>query len=454
MNNDNSIPRNEEAAVTETGEAASEDRPSLQTDSFDEPTNRQVTYAVIITFLAFTLAIYDYVAFGILLPKISASLGWSTAFSTTVATLVGVTVLLASFTVGPIADHFGRKKGLIITSVGAALSSGLSALTFSAPYLIIIRGLSGFGYSEQVVTSTYMRELLGQRKLRGFIYSIIQGGYTIGVLLSAGAAAVLIPLIGWRGTFLVATFPAVLIALLAVGLVESPTFKHLTLIRALRKGGRVKEARALEKKHSITDQPTHFGYLELFKPYIRRHTIFLSLGYLGNWFGVQTFLVLGTTVLAGSTGTSFTDTLYFLIAGSAVAFVGFLVHGFLGDHFQRRNVVAIGWTLSGVLFTIMLFGPHVFWFTIILYCVGLFFNQGPYSAMFFYLAESFPPAIRGTGTAFVNAMGPIGAILSSALLSAALGAGFSMEVSAALVGGLALFIGGLCVFGGNRIETT
>ena len=52
-----------------------------------------------------------------------------------------------------------------------------------------------------------------------------------------------------------------------------------------------------------------------------------------------------------------------------------------------------------------------------MYTIGLFFIIGPYAALLFFMGESFPTRVRGTGASFVNAMGPIGAIAGGALLS-------------------------------------
>jgi MFS family permease len=100
----------------------------------------------------------------------------------------------------------------------------------------------------------------------------------------------------------------------------------------------------------------------------------------------------------------------------------------------------------------MLFGPDASAFVLTMYTVGLFFIIGPYAALLFYMGESFPTRIRGTGAAFVNAMGPLGAILGSALLTAFLSTGASMTTSAFFAGAIAVFLSGVLMLGTRKVE--
>ena len=143
---------------------------------------RELVYPSIIAFLAWVVCVYDYIMFGTLLPKMADDFGWATATSTLIATLVSIGTFFVAIFVGPMIDYVGRKRSLIITTAGTGLSSLLTGLTpgvFSAPYLSVIRAISGLGYSEQAVNTTYLNELYGNRKSRGFIYAFIQGGWPI-----------------------------------------------------------------------------------------------------------------------------------------------------------------------------------------------------------------------------------------------------------------------------------
>lgn len=416
---------------------------------------RTVVYSSVVAFLAWVVCVYDYIMFGTLLPVIAGDLGWSTATSTAIATYAAVGTFFVALMVGPLIDYLGRKKSLIFTTAGTALSSALTALTpaaFAAPFLTVVRSVAGLGYSEQAVNATYLNEIYGNRKGRGFMYSLVQGGWPVGVLLAAAFTALLLEPVGWRGVFLLATLPAIVVAVLALKLRESPRFLALKEVRKLEKEDRQAEAVELGQRFDIDVQNVEQSTLrQLFEPGIRKHTIFLALAFLANWVGIQVFAVLGTTVLTEGKGVSFGSALTVLIVSNAAAYVGYLAHGFLGDKIGRRPTIAAGWIVSGLAFTAMLFGPDSPAYVLTMYTVGLFFIIGPYSALLFFTGESFPTRMRGTGTSFVNAMGPIGGIVGAALLTAILSLGADMTTAAFLSGGLATVVSGFLMLGTRNV---
>ncbi len=432
-------------------------QPGTDTAHIDTHVSRRtVIYSSVVCFLAWAFAVYDYILFGTLLPEISAEFGWTPATGTAVVTIVAVGTFFVAILVGPMLDYFGRKKSLIVCTVGAGLSSGLTALTpsgLTTLYLAVVRSIAGLGYSEQAVNTTYLNELYGtQIKRRGLVYSLVQGGWPIGVLLASGVSALLIPLIGWRGAFLFATVPSIVVIFLAVRLRESPKYEAMTRVRKLERRGRRNEARAFGRDYGI--DPTNTGestLRQIFEPDIRRHTIFLSLAFLTNWIGIQVFAVLGTTVLTEGKGVEFSSALIVLVISNAAAYIGYLTHGFLGDLIGRRLTIAGGWTISGIAYTLMLFGPDSGPVVLTLYTIGLFFIIGPYAALLFFMGESFPTRVRGTGASFVNAMGPLGAITGSGLLSATLALGLEMTVAAFVVGAISVLVSGILMLGTRNV---
>jgi MFS family permease len=413
---------------------------------------RQVVYASIVAFLAWMLSVYDYILFGTLLPLIAKDFGWSTGFSTYLATWVSVGTFLVAFSVGPMTDYLGRRAALVLTTAGAALSSGLAALTFNPIYLVVVRALSGFGYSEQAVNTTYLSELYGAQR-RGFLYSFVQGGWPIGVLFAAAASALLLPFIGWRGVFAVATFPIIVITILATKLPESPRFEAAKEVRRLLRLGKVQEAKTFGETHGVNaERAGAFSYVQLFQSDERSHTIWLGLSFLLNWIGIQIFVVLSTTVLVVGKGITMQNALLFLVASNALSYIGYLVHGYVGDIIGRRETIAIGWILAGLAYGAMLLLAQGNLAVLIFYMIGLFFIIGPYSALFAYMGESYPTRSRGTGAAFINAMGPIGAIIGGALLTALLRSGMSVSAAALVGGAIPVILSGITLAGARRIR--
>src|SRR5690242_6030764 len=65
-----------------------------------------VLYASVVAFFAWVFSVYDFIMFGLLLPVIGASFGWSVGQGIAINTWVTIGSVLVALTVGPITDYF------------------------------------------------------------------------------------------------------------------------------------------------------------------------------------------------------------------------------------------------------------------------------------------------------------------------------------------------------------
>lgn len=422
-------------------------------------TGKETRRASGIAFFAWTIAVYDFILFGTLLPRIEESFGWTTSHALLVSTLVSVGTAIVVLLVGPMVDKLGRRKGMIISVGGTAASSAATAATFGATSLIGVRSISGLGLAEQSVNATYLNELYELtedekiKKRRGFVYSMVQTGWPAGALLAAGFVAVVTAVFGadsWRIAFLLATIPAVIVALICRTLKESPQFEAQAAIKKLRAAGKHAEAAELAAATATVEQ-TSAPFKRIFTGKHLRNTVVLSVAWLLNWFAIQTFSVLGTTVLEKGKGIDASSTLILVVLSNLVAVAGYLAHGWAGDRFGRRNTIAVGWTLSGLFFGAMLLGPSSQIFVLITYMMGLFFLLGPYAAIMFFQAECFDTDCRATGSAFIGAMSQPGAIISGFILTGLTAASIGYSTAALWVGALGAIASAIVVLGAHKV---
>ncbi|WP_053958212.1 MFS transporter [Sulfobacillus thermosulfidooxidans] len=420
----------------------------------DTLTSRDVTYSSIVALVAWTLSVFDFILFGTLLPQMAQTFHWSTTKSAQIATWVAFGTFIVALTVGPLTDYLGRRRALIVTTAGVAVSSGLTALTAvipSALYLIIVRAFSGFGYSEQAVNTTYLSEIYGARN-RGLLYSFIQGGWPIGVMIASTVTALLVGTVGWPGMFAIGTIPAVIIVLLGTKLKESPRYQHVVQIRNLLRSGQLKEAEEYGTQYGIDTKRTRsFTYAQLFQGGMLRTTVFLGLGFLLNWFAIEVFNVLATTILTEGKHLNFGNSLWLLVLANAVGYVGYVAHGWVGDHIGRRETIGVAWILGGLSFAGMLYVAHSYISVLVFQSIGSFFLNGAYSALFIFMSESYPTRVRGTGTAFINAMGPVGGILGALSFSLLLSSHLGILMAALVGGAIPLALSGIVMFALKRI---
>lgn len=420
-----------------------------------------VKYATWIAFFAWVFAVYDFILFGTLLPVMGGHYSWSEAEQAEIATWVAVGGAVVAFAIGPIVDRIGRRGGIMFTIGGAALCSLLTAVCagMGKGALIGVRSVAGLGYAEEGVNATYLTEIYAASddpkliKRRGFVYSLVQSGWPVGALIAAGLTALLLPAIGWQGCFVFAAVPAFVIAVLARKLKESPQFQVHLRIAQLRKAGQESEARSLAYEYDVDyDEHAKAGVVAAFRGAALRPTVVLSVAILLNWSAIQVFSVLGTSVIVSVHHLSFENSLWILVLSNLVGFIGYLFHGWLGDRIGRRNTVALGWMCGGLAFAAMLQAPSELMPVVALYSLGLFFLTGPYSAMLFFMGESFPTSIRATGGAIVHAMGPVGAILAGLGITSVLGAGGQWHSAALWFGALPCFVSGVVMWAARHVE--
>lgn len=423
--------------------------------------SRDVTYSTWIAFFAWVFAVYDFILFGTLLPVMGGHFNWSEAEQAKIATWVALGGAIVAFGIGPLVDRIGRRGGIMVTIGGTAICSALTAVCagMGKVPLILVRSVAGLGYAEEAVNATYLTEVYAAStdpkliKRRGFIYSLVQSGWPVGALIAAGLTALLLPHIGWQGCFVFAAIPAFVIAVLAYKLKESPQFQVHQRISQLRKAGQDADARALAREYDVDyEEHAKAGVAAAFRGAALRPTLVLSLAILLNWSAIQVFSVLGTSVIVSVHKLSFENSLVILVLSNLVGFIGYLFHGWLGDRFGRRNTVALGWMCGGVAFFAMVQAPSDLATVIALYSLGLFFLTGPYSAMLFFMGESFPTSIRATGGAIVHAMGPIGAILAGLGITGVLTSGGEWHSAALWFGALPCFLSGVVMLAARHVE--
>ena len=435
---------------------------TLPNGGFRTVSKKETRRATTIAFFAWTIAVYDFILFGTLLPRIEESFEWEPSFALLVSTLVSIGTFVVVMLFGPVVDRLGRRKGMVISVGGTALSSAATAATTGAASLIGVRSISGMGLAEQSVNATYLNELYALtedtkiKRNQGFVYSMVQTGWPLGALLAAGFVGIVTSVFGpdsWRLAFLLATIPAIAVAIICLALKESPQFLAQKALRRLRKEGNEEQAQELSRTLGLAETKGS-SLSRIFQGTQRRNTIVLALAWIFNWFGIQTFSVLGTTVLESGKGIDAGGALVLVVLSNLVGALGYLTHGWLGDRLGRRNVIVGGWILAGVFFAAMLLGPSDQIYVLVTYMLGLFFLLGPYAAILFFQAECYSTDCRATGGTFVAAMSQPGAIIGGLLLTWMVAQQMPFSTAALLVGAIGTSVSGLIMLGAKSIAPT
>src|SRR5699024_6051422 len=232
-----------------------------QDHSFRKIGLKETRLVTLIAFLAWAIAVYDYILFGTLLPRIEESFGWDNSQALLVSTLVSVGVFLVIILFGPLIDRLGRRKGMMASVGGSAAAGGASALAIGGASLVGIRAFSGVALAEQSVNATYLNEVYALsddkkvKKNQGLIYAFVQTGWPVGALMAAGFVTLVTTWFGpenWRMAFIISIIPAAAVFLLIYFfLKETPQFVAMKKMKTLQKAGDIKGAEKISAETGI-----------------------------------------------------------------------------------------------------------------------------------------------------------------------------------------------------------
>jgi SHS family lactate transporter-like MFS transporter len=166
--------------------------------------------AVAASFLGWTLDAFDYWLVAYALTAIAAEFNQpdkAIAFSITL-TLVSRPIGAVVF--GLLADHWGRKKTLMLNLVFFSFFGVLTGFAKTYAAFLLIRFLFGIGMGgEWGVGSSLAMEKTPKDK-RGIVSGLLQEGYAAGNLLAALCFFFVFPRWGWRPMFFIGGIPALL----------------------------------------------------------------------------------------------------------------------------------------------------------------------------------------------------------------------------------------------------
>ena len=187
---------------------------------------RSNRHAVMAGFLGWTLDAFDFFVVVFLFDHLAAQFHVSKEqiiFSTT-ATLALRPVGAILF--GMLADRYGRRMPLMINVIYFSVIELASGFATNFTTFLILRALFGIGMGGEWGVGASLALENAPRKWRGVLSGILQSGYSIGYLLAAVAARVVLPNWGWRPMFWLGALPALLALYIRTKVPESEAWRE------------------------------------------------------------------------------------------------------------------------------------------------------------------------------------------------------------------------------------
>jgi putative MFS transporter len=422
------------------------------------PASRWLTGVMAVLFLGWLVESYDIGLTGSVLPSLTHVYQLGTAAKSVVAISSAAGIVLGIVPAGRLADRFGRKRIMV---AGTVAYSGLTLLTGLAPsiaVLIALRVLAGIAMGAVFPLPYAYGAELCPPALRGRFTGIADSFLSVGYFLSPLLALVLIPSVtndtGWRVMFFLGGVPVIFAVLAWKFVPESPRWYEARgrLAESERVLSEIEARVAAELGRPLplplppppAARPVRPGpepgpggsaRMLLRRPYLRRSAVLWTTfgGIFFVFYSIQTFM---PTVVA-SMGFTLTSAFVFTAVIVGVSIPGKLLEAWVVERWGRRPVIiTFGAVAAAAALTFGFVrgaGP-----VLAVGCVMSFFGIGADPAVKVYTAESYPTAIRATGTSLTEGFGRLlSGVIGPALVPLLLVAGGVVAVYT-LVGAAAL----------------
>ncbi|WP_059058588.1 MFS transporter [Leucobacter sp. G161] len=158
---------------------------------------------VILLFAAWTVDYIDRLVINVALPLIRQDLALSHSQAGLIVSSFFLAYAIAQIPGGMLADRYGAFRIAVVGLIAWSVFTGLTAVAFSFTSLIVIRVL--FGFAQGVFPGAALK-MLAERSVpeqRMTATGWVNSSNAFGGILAAVIAAIAIPLVGWRGMFLV-----------------------------------------------------------------------------------------------------------------------------------------------------------------------------------------------------------------------------------------------------------
>jgi len=188
---------------------------------------KQQYNVVIASFLGWTIDAFDFFLLIFVMADIAKEFGSTVKVVSWAITLTLGLRVVGALVFGRLADRLGRKPVLMANILLFSILECASGFAPTLTAFLVLRALFGIAMGGEwgIGASLTMESIPTQ--WRGFVSGLLQSGYSFGYLLAALAFGVGFGTLGWRGLFIIAIVPALLILYIRSNVSESPAWRAL-----------------------------------------------------------------------------------------------------------------------------------------------------------------------------------------------------------------------------------
>jgi SHS family lactate transporter-like MFS transporter len=361
--------------------------------AFQLPWYRDVTAdqwrAFIASFLGWVLDGFDFTILAFVLGDIQRAFTVNNALVGALATASLLLRPVGGIAAGAAADRWGRKGPLMFSILWYSLFACLSGFSTSYRMLFALRALFGIGMGGVWAAGMPLVIEHWPAHARGTVSGLLQGGFSVGYVLSALVYQSVYPLVSgqpdhaWRVMMWIGVLPALLVVWIMSSVRESPVW-----LERRRRAGDAWTAGRAPLKHLFTSDLLP----------VTVQTSVLMGAFIFSYYAISFWYA---TLL----GTLHRQPLPFLLALNIGGIVGSAVWGGLSEtRLGRRGASTLAMTAGIAAMPLYLFATSAAMLWVGALVIGLF-AAGSLGIVPGYLSERFPTDVRATGAGFAYHVG-------------------------------------------------
>ncbi|MET0374164.1 MAG: MFS transporter [Rhizorhabdus sp.] len=381
---------------------------------------------------------FDVLSISFAAPGISKEWGIDRAALGIVLSMELIGMAVGSVALGQLCDRIGRRPTVLLCVVIMAVGMALAALAQDIMSLSLCRLFTGLGIGGMLAATAAVVAEFASAKRRNLAVAIMAGGYPLGAVLGGSAAAWLLASYDWRAVFVFgALISAACIPLVWFFLPE--TVAWLVQKRPPEALARINGTLAqLGHAPSSSLPPPEAkgrgaGIGQLFVGRLAPLTLLLTLAYFAHIMTFY-FILKWAPKIVADLGFPPSAAGGVLVWANIGGMAGSLVLSLLTQRFGVRGLTIGAMVLStGLVALFGRVGADLDTLTITAIVAGFCTNAGVVG-LYAIFAQSFPTAVRASGTGFVIGVGRGGAALSPIVAGAMFSAGAGLPTVALAMG--------------------
>jgi len=374
--------------------------------------DRDAIKALIGSALGYAMDGFDLLILGFMLKIISADLSLTPAEGASLVTATLIGAVIGGIGFGMLSDRIGRVRVLTYTIVVFAVFTGLCGFAQGYYDLLFYRTLAGVGLGGEFGIGMALVAEAWPSSMRARASSYVGLGWQLGVLAAAIVTPILLPVIGWRGMFMLGIFPAVAAYFIRQSLHEPEVFVK-------KSHDHPKESALYQLVDSVETTKLSIGMI-----------ILCSVQNFG-YYGVMIWL---PSYLSSRFGFALTQSAVWTIVTIAGMAVGIFMFGHIADRIGRRPAFFAYMLGAAIMVVVYSRLTDPIYLLVAGAVMGFFVNGmlGGYGAL---ISELFPTSARATAQNVLfnvgRAVGGFGPVVVGAVASM-----YSFELAIALLAAL------------------